>query len=86
MSHRCSDCQVNTRSRWSQDRKALTLSSAIGNAIVFPLDLVTTRLQHASPNARKSEPKHPLDQSADLAECLQLASWPRCRGSSNVEG
>lgn len=34
-------------------RTPLTDSSAVGNAIVFPLDLATTRLQHASPNIRK---------------------------------
>ena len=32
---------------------SLTGSSAVGNAIVFPLDLATTRLQHASPDIRK---------------------------------
>jgi len=34
-------------------RIKLTIRSAVGNAIVFPLDLATTRLQHASPNIRK---------------------------------
>jgi adenine nucleotide transporter 17 len=55
--------------------QSLTVSSAVGNAIVFPLDLATTRLQHARPDLNKKGEWLPIDQrsfSVSLIRTLQL--------------